>query len=399
MQRKHIPVAHKVGAALLLALATQARADVITDWNIKAGEILFESKMGTPPAVRVMALVQTAVYQAAARADERRASLDAAVAAAHRVTLGRLVAGQQAAVEAAYQTALQAIAEGPQRSAGIAIGEQAAAQVLALGAQDGADAAESYRPHTAAGSYVPTALPAAVQWPARKPWILASAAQFRPGPPPALSSDLWVRNYEEVKAYGGRANHRRSAQQSTVARFWEFSQPSIYHGVVRSVALQPGRDPVRNALLFATVAQAMDDAMIAVFDAKYHYNFWRPVTAIRNGDADGNAATQRDASWASFIDTPAHPEYPSAHSILAATVGAILQADGAGGGAMPTLATASPSAKGAVRQWPNVAAFVQEVAEARIAGGMHYRFSTEVGAAMGQQIGTLAAQRLLASAQ
>ena len=144
---------------------------------------------------------------------------------------------------------------------------------------------------------------------------------------------------------GGKASTRRTAEQTEIARFWEFSLPSIYHGVVRSVADMPGRDPVRNARLFAAVAQAMDDAMIAVFDAKYHYNFWRPSTAIRNGDIDGNDATEREASWTPFIDTPMHPEYPSAHSILASAVGAVLKAE-LGDGPMPMLSTTSPTRQG-----------------------------------------------------
>jgi hypothetical protein len=354
--------------------------------------------MGTPAAVRAMAFVQTDTYDAAARVDPRRASLDAAVAAAHRVTLGKLVVGQQAAVDAAYQAALTAVPDGPQSAAGIAIDERSAADVLAARGRDGADTAETYRPHAAPGSYVPTSVPAAVQWPQRKPWLMASPAQFRPAPPPALDSALWVRHYNEVQQVGGKVSQQRSAAQSDVARFWEFSQPSIYHGVVRSVALQPGRDPVRNAWLLAMVAQAMDDAVIAVCDGKYHYNFWRPITAIRNGDVDGNDATQRDPAWASFIETPAHPEYPSAHSILAAAVAGVLQAE-MGSGTGPQLSTSSPSAKGAVRQWSSVDAFVQEVAESRIWGGLHYRFSTEIGAAMGRQIGALVAQQLLSPPQ
>ena len=147
-----------------------------------------------------------------------------------------------------------------------------------------------------------------------------------------------------------RASTRRSAEQTEIARFWEYSLPPIYYGVVRSVAPQPGRDVARNARLFAAVAQAMDDAMIGVFDAKYHYNFWRPVTAIRNGDIDGNDATERDASWAPLIDAPMHPEYPSGHSILAGAVGAVLKAE-IGDGPMPVLTTTSPTAKGATRRW------------------------------------------------
>ena len=177
-------------------------------------------------------------------------------------------------------------------------------------------AAETYRPHTTAGVYVPTVIPVVPQWPQRKPWVMTSAAQFRPGPPPTLTSEVWARDYNEIKALGGKNSTRRTAEQTEIARFWEATAPPIYHGVVRSVATVPGREVTQNARLFAAVTQATDDALIAVFDAKYHYNFWRPVTAIRNGDIDGNDATERDPSWTPFIDTPMHPEYPCAHCIL-----------------------------------------------------------------------------------
>lgn len=124
-------------------------------------------------------------------------------------------------------------------------------------------------------------------------------------------------------------------------------------------------------------------------DAKYAYNFWRPVTAIRNGDIDGHAGTERDASWAPLIETPMHPEYPCAHCILAATVGTVLQ----GQGALPVLTTSSPTAQGAVRRWTTAEDFVQEVALARIVAGVHYRSSTEAGVAMGRHIGEWALKR------
>jgi hypothetical protein len=395
-----------LAASLLAGPAVNANADVITDWNVKAGEIVVESKLGTPPAIRVMAIVQTAVYGAVNTiprrdaapglqpAPARGASVDAAVAAANRATLAKLMPSQQASIEAAYQAALAAIAEGPAKTAGIAVGEKAAAAVLASRADDGAATAETYRPHTTAGAYVPTATPAVPQWLQRKPWLMASPAQFRPGPPPALASDTWARDYNEVKALGGKTSARRSAEQTEIARFWEFSLPPIYHGVVRSVATMPGREVTENARLFAAVAQAMDDAMISVFDAKYHYNFWRPATAIRNGDIDGNDATEREVSWTPFIDAPMHPEYPSAHSILAGTVGAVLQAE-IGDGQMPVLTTSSPTAKGVERRWMSIDDFTREVSNARIYEGVHYRVSTEVGAAMGKRIGELAVTRRL----
>jgi membrane-associated phospholipid phosphatase len=382
-----------VAASLLAGLAVNASADVITDWNLKAGEIVVESKLGTPPAIRVMAVVQTAVHEAVNASHASQASVDAAVAAANRATLAKLLPSLQASIDTAYQAALAKIADGPAKTAGIAAGEQAAAAVFARRASDSMSA-ETYRPHAAAGAYVPTASPAAPTWSQRKPWLMSSAAQFRPGPPPVLTSDAWARDYNEVKAFGGRNSSARSTEQSEIARFWEYSLPPIYHGVARSVAQTPGREVAQNARMFAAVAQAMDDAMIAVFDAKYHYNFWRPATAIRNGDNDGNDATEREASWMPFIDAPLHPEYPSAHAILAAAVATVLKTE-VGDHATPVLATTSPTAKGATRRWTNLDDFTREVANARIYEGIHYRTSTDVGIAMGQRIGALTVEKLL----
>ena len=390
-------------AAAALNFSTPSRADAVTDWNIKANEFIFEAKLGTPPATRVMAIVQTAVHHAvdgvsaAAHGATHAGAVSAAVAAANRATLTALLPSQAAAVDAAYQATTAALAEGPAKASGIAAGERAAAAVLAARAAEGAalSTLDSTRPHVGgaagAGIYVPTTLPAATAWPHRTPWLMTSPAQFRPTPPPALSSDTWARDFEEVKAFGGRTSTRRSAEQTEIARFWDYSLPAIYHGVVRSVALQPGRDASANARLFATTAQAMDDALIAVFEAKYHYNFWRPLTAIRNADVDGHDATTRDATWAPLIDTPMHPEYPSGHSILAGAIGAILKAEV---GAGPVrLATTSPTAKGATRQWTRIDDLVNEIAMARVWGGLHYRFTNEVSLAMGRTIGELAVRR------
>jgi len=209
-----------------------------------------------------------------------------------------------------------------------------------------------------------------------------------------LGSERWARDFNEVKAIGSQRSTLRSAEQGDVARFWETTLPPIYHGVVRSVAEQPGRDLMRNARLFAAVTQAIDDAMIAVFDAKYHHAFWRPITAIRNGDIDGNDATERDAAWTPFINTPMHPEYPCAHCIQAGVIGTILEHE-MGTGPVPPLTTTSVSAGGTARRWSSVEAFVQEVGNARVYGGIHYRFSTEVGTDMGRRIGALAVQRFV----
>jgi PAP2 superfamily len=388
--------------ALLIGAAQRVEADAVTDWNIKSAELITESKIGTPPAVRVMAIVQTAAYEAvsAVASDHvgpaRDTAVRAALAAAHRTAFSRLLPAQAASVEAAYQAALAPLAESAAKTSGLAAGEKAALAVLARRADDGAAVPEAYRPHTTPGAYVPTVVPAAPQWPQRKPWLLESASQFRPGPPPTLGSAGWAQDFNEVKLLGRRNSTQRSAEQSEAARFWDYSLPAIYHGVVRSAAVATERDELRNARLFAVVAQAMDDAMIAVLDAKYHYNFWRPITAIRNAAIDGNDATESDPSWVSFIDVPMHPEYPAGHSILAATVGTVLKAE-IGSGAMPLLSTMSPTANGVTRRWRTAEAFIQEVSDARVYGGMHFRTATRVGIAMGRQIGELAAKQLAAS--
>jgi hypothetical protein len=386
--------ARAIAAVLpLLGAAGGASADAVTDWNVKANDIVIEAKLGTPPAIRVMAYAQPAVHRAVAGAMKGE-SLDAAVASANRAVLSKLLPAQQASVDKAYEAALAAIPEGAAKATGIAIGERAAAEVFAQRAKDTV-AAEAYRPYAAPGAYVPTAAVAAPTWSSRAAWVMTSPGQFRVAAPPALTSDAWARDYNEVKDVGSRASTRRTAEQTEIARFWEYSLPAIYHGAVRAVATQPGRDPVRNARLFAAVAQAMDDAMLAVFDSKYHHNFWRPATAIRNGDIDGNDATARDAAWASLIDAPLHPEYPSAHATLAGAVGAVVAAEG-DRSSLPELATSSPTAKGATRRWTSVDAFAREVAESRIYAGIHYRFSTDAGLALGRNVGDLVAARFLA---
>lgn len=403
--RRHPHVAFLLGAASLLSGAA-ARADTITDCNVTAGQAVTDGRMGPAPAARAVAIVHTAAYEAANAITKRYpasalklegaggASVDAAVAAACHATLAMLVPSQQGAIDGSYQAALSKIADGDAKAKGIALGEGAAAAILASRSDDGATTAEVYRPHTTAGAYVPTVLPAGSVWPRRKPWLMTSAAQFRPGPPPALTSPTWARDYNEVKALGSKTSTGRTAEQTEIAGFWEATLHPIYGGLVRSVASVPGREVTRNARLFAAATQAMDDALIAVFDAKYHYNFWRPVTAIRNGDVDGNDATEREPSWAPFVETPMHPEYPCAHCTLAGALGAVLQAE-IGNGPVPTLTTNSTSAKGAARSWTRVDDFVQEVSNARVYDGVHYRNSTEVGTLMGKHVGSLAAAKYL----
>jgi hypothetical protein len=391
------------------AAAALAHADAVTDWNLRTGEIVTAAGLGTPPANRVMALVHTASYEAANAISHRYpsstplvqapagASVDAAIAGAHRAMLVQLVPAQRGAIDKAFAQALAAVAPGPARDAGVTVGEQAAAALLQRRASDKI-APDSYRPRTAPGVYVPTVSPAAHQWPLRTPWMLASASQFRPPAPPALTSERWARDYNEIKAVGGKTSQVRTPEQTAMALFWEATLPPIYHGMLHCAAELPGRDVTQNARLFAVATQAIDDAMIAIFDAKYHYMFWRPITAIRNGDIDGNDATQADLAWVPLIDTPLHPEYPCAHCTLAATVATVLEAE-LGSTKAPVWKTTSSAVNNTARQWIDLETFVKEVADARVYDGVHYRFSTEAGTTLGKQVGRLAADKFQLAAR
>lgn len=386
---------------LLLLLTISVQADVITETSDKTVALIAAARLGTPMGNRVIATTQTAVYEAVNAVTKRYpsgkfaiktsdgASIEAAVAAATRTVLLKMLPTNKDAIEENYRQALAAISDGAARTSGIRIGEAAATAVMDSRKDDNSEAIESFRPNTQPGVYVPTAIPVFSFWPKRKPWAMEKVDQFRPGPPPDLKSDLWARDYNEIKSMGVKNGSKRTPDQTSVASFWETTGTTVYWPVVLSVANSKNREVTQNARLLAIVGQAIDDAIIAVFDAKYTYNFWRPVTAIRNGDIDGNDATERDPSWVPFIDTPMHPEYPCAHCIVASTIGTVLKAE-LGETSVPELSSVSPTLAGATRRWKTIDEFVREVSEARICDGVHYRNSTEVGTAMGKKIGELA---------
>lgn len=201
-----------------------------------------------------------------------------------------------------------------------------------------------------------------------------------------MKSEQWATDYNEIKVYGSRTSTKRSARQTENARFWLTPGPIVYYPVVRQIAAAKKLDVLDSARLLGLIAVARSDAFIAIFDAKYHYEFWRPVTAIRNGDIDDNSATELDATWLPLGDTPMHPEYPCAHCIMASTIASVVgslfgEAD------LSEVSLTSPTAPGVTHRWSNLKALVSEVSEARIWAGFHYRFSTQVGTEMGRKIG------------
>jgi hypothetical protein len=376
----------------LLGLSYAAHADVVADWAGKTTEIATDG----PNTTRTLALTQSAVYEAVNAITSRyphdrvdlgqakEASVDAAVAAASRSVLNHEAPLLSKTTDTEYQKAIAALADNEARKLGIQIGEKAAADVLSKHTDD-IGAVEPYRPVTTPGVYVPTTFPLGYAVAQHKPWFLKSAAQFRPGPPPALKSAQWARDYNEIKAVGSVDSKTRTSEQTDIGRFWATALPDVHIGVVQSLANAPGREVTRNARLFAVVTGAINDAEIAVLEAKFHYLFWRPITAIRNGDKDGNDATERDPDWTPLIATPMHPEYPCAHCIIASVIAEVIRAD-VGKEPLPTLSSHSNTLRGVTRYWTRTEDVVKEVSDARVYDGVHYRTSCEVGNHMGEQV-------------
>ena len=401
--------AHHRCALLVIALlgATQpASADVISDWNDKAVTFVVSRNMGPPPAERIIAMTQLAMFDAVNSIERKyrpylielpataTTSKEAAAAAAAGTVLAGVDPRPQGEMKGALAAYLTAIPDSDAKSEGIQLGEAVAAKILEARANDGANAPDTYRPRTSPGVYVPTTPTAAPQWPGVKPFALTSASQFRPVAPLALTSAKWATDYNEIKEFGGRTSAKRSAQQTEDARFWLATDGRVFYPIVQTLAAQKELSLIDSARLFALSAVARADSLIAVFDAKYHYEFWRPVTAIRNGDIDGNPATERDAAWQPIDATPMHPEYPCAHCIESASLaGTVLALFGTT--KIPEVTMASPTAPGVLHTWTDLRAFTDEVSEARIWAGFHYRFSTNVGQSMGYKIGAYVVKNIM----
>lgn len=381
-----------------LSLAQPASADVITDWNETAIAYAIDRGLGPPPAERAIAMVHVAMFDAVNSIERRyrpylvqlptpaSTSKDAAAAAAAGTVLIGLHPDREAQMRATLATYLATIPDSRAKNQGIELGQAIAGRVLAARANDGSNAPDAYRPRTTAGAYVNTVPTSVPHWPNVTPFVMTSSSQFRPIAPIALDSAQWAGDYNEIKEYGSRESARRSPRQTEDARFWLANSGVVYYPIVRSIAASERFGVLDSARLFALVSIARADALIAVFDAKYHYEFWRPVTAIRNGDIDGNAATERDAAWAPIDATPMHPEYPCAHCIAAAATAAVLEAI-LGTPNVKEVTLTSPTAPGVIHRWTDLHAFVTEVSEARIWAGFHFRFSTRVGQEMGRRLG------------
>ena len=315
----------------------------------------------------------------------------AASAAAHAV-LKALYPANAATYDAALAASLALVPDGPDKAKGIATGAGLGAKILAQRAGDGWNAVVPYTPSGDPGRWAPTppgfAAPAVPQWGSVDPFLMTSGDQFRPAAPPAIDSVAYAAAFEEVRLIGSAGSLTRTVDQSAAATYWAAaSGPGPWLRAAIEAASAGGASSIETAATFARMSVAMMDASIGIFEAKYHYDYWRPVTAIRNADLDGNAATDKDAGWTPFITTPAHPSYISGHSGIAASATFIL-ADAYG--------DATPFCVGWLgndRCWSNFSASADDAANSRLWGGIHWRFDNEAGLELGRSVGewTLAA--------
>jgi hypothetical protein len=377
--------------------------NVVSSWHEIAVNTINvpASPTGATPEERVggpdIATVQIAVYDAAIAiagthepfatkpaTPAAGASMEAAIIEATYRVLKGLFPSRGSMYEAAYANAMAAIGAGDAKARGMAIGAEAAAGALAFRANDGRSVALGpYVPGTGAGEFRGIN-PVNRQQPYIRPYTLRSADQFRPDPPPALSSDLYARDLNESKAMGGAVSALRTPEQLDLARFHTES-PAIapYRNQRRFATVNA--DLADNARLLAIMSVALADAAIGCFEAKYYYNFWRPQSAIPLADEDGNPATVADPTWTPSVPTPNHPEYPAAHGcVTAATAESLREFYGTKKLAFDWDSTVA-SVIEKTRHYESTDDLLRDVVDARVFGGMHFRNSVEAGEQLGRK--------------
>jgi hypothetical protein len=415
--------------AALWRTSASAATDPVSYWNTIAIQTIIKSGQGPVPASRSLAIVQIAIHDALNTIDTRYeryafggntlngASANAAIAtAAEDALIGAIGVGQlpfpgfgtpalqTAALKDLHDTYvtpfLAGIPDGLSKADGVAIGRAAAQAIVTLRSTDHATDFVSYTPGTQPGNWRPTPnpvpfdppapadlLPAALPgWGNVTPFVLRRSTLFEPAGPPRLSGPTYARDYNEVKSIGVKNSTTRTADQTSIARFWYEPSPFGWSRVARQVAEDRGLDSLDTARLLALVNVAMADGYIGGYEAKYEFNFWRPVTAIRAGDTDGNDRTVADPAWSSFLNTPNIPDYTSTHSVAGGAAADVLRrffhTDH-----VPFTVTSGPPFGGLIRSFTSFSDAALENGLSRIYAGIHFRTAVEDGIQQGKQIG------------
>jgi len=424
------------------AFAAPAGGDAVTVWNANAG--VAATKACIAPLddpfheSRIYATMHVAIHDALNAIDRRfrpytfdkraepGASPDAAVAAAARDVLVPLLSqlprelpfitqscidAGVASVEAAYTAALAALPDAPAKAQGIAVGQAAAAANLARRAADGAVGPflnTSCPQDTPPGKYqcTPGAKFIAFEvWEKVAPFVLQDSAQFRPGPPYALTEKAYTADFNEVKSLGGdgvTTPSVRTADQTEIAFFWWESSPLKWSRIARAVSVNAGLDLWQNARLFGLLDMALADGYIAMSATKNHYSYWRPVTAIRTGETDGNPDTAGDPAWTPLRPTPANQDYASGHAIEGGAAAEVLKQFFGNDrvsfqdcGVKLPAGSACSDPSPVLRSYTSFSQAAVENAYSRILIGFHFRKSIEEGTEYGRKIGEAAATRYL----
>ena len=393
-------------AAVFLSLclaAAPAGAGEVARWNRVATDAALAEQIDPLNESRVFAIVHASIHDAL-NAIERRyeshgarlaaapgASPETAIAAAAHASLVELMPARKPAFDRALADAMEQVSDRRAAFAGLETGRKAAAGLLARRRDDGAARTVAYAPGKNGGDYRPTPpdfTPAfAAQWGAVRTFALAASSQFRPAPPPAVKSIRARADTDEVRAVGARTSALRSEEQSEIARFWYESSPQGWNRIAREVAAARNLGEWESARLFALANFAMADGYIAGFEAKYHYNYWRPATAIRDG-------SKADASWLSYLDTPPVPDYPSTHTVEGAAVAAVL-ARFFGTDFVSFSMTSGAPYPGITRKFWSFSEAARENGASRVLAGIHFATAVQAGYEQGERIGAWTYERAL----
>ena len=391
-----------------LLLGSAARADAVLDWNAIAIDTAIANGQSPYAQARFAAITQLAVFEAvnAVKGDykpylgsivaPRGASADAAAVAAGYRVLRTYFPASAMSLDAALANSLALIPDGQAKDDGIATGEAAASAMILLRANDGSSPPQFYTPGPALpGAYQATpscpvvngiAVGAFFHWQNVTPFGIHSAQDFLLEPPPALNSSRYAKSYNETKTVGSLTSTARPPDRADVVHYYAISSPSqVFNQAARQVAAAQGGSLSENARALALINMAISDSLVASFFNKYHYNFWRPETAIRAGDTDGNWRTVVDPSFLPFIATPCFPSYPSNHG------------SGSGGGAEVlrrlygedghSITLSNPAVPSITLQYTTFEEITDDISDARVFGGIHFRFDQVAGARLGRAVG------------
>jgi len=396
-------------ALVVLAVSPTTKADEVTDWNAIMQTTVAAGNANAQ--ARSAAIVQLAVFESVnsivgdyepylgMTAPEGASPNAAAVAAAHSALLA-LFPASNAVLNASLAVSLAQIPDGPAKDVGIVVGQQAAAAMLLLRSTDGAASAQSvpYTPGSNPGDFrpVPPAVASQPGWGLVTPFGLQSGSQFRLPPPPPLDSGRYAHDFNEVKLVGSTnaGPDIRPKDRTDVARFFSVSSPvQGWNQAARQVSAAQGKSLPENARIFALVNMAICDASIATYETKYFYNTWRPMAAIREGSLDYNKWTDAEGGWSPLIATPLFPSYPSAHATLSNAARTVLER--VFGKQDLAITLTSPRAPGIVLNYTEWKTICDDIDDARVYGGIHFRFEQEAGGHQGQDVGHYILDNLL----